>query len=125
MWAFRNLADTRSMSNYYLPKIMKKNYNIMTNKISFFNQLVKNKKISENIIEIIDYNDVLACCLLDFPYFKRRYKIIATDLRKQKVFNGDHKKIRKINFIVTPDTDTVATLFLLLKILRRSAGHPK
>ena len=38
-------------------------------------------------------------CLLDYPYLKENYKIIAIDLSKQQVFDADSKAIQQINFI--------------------------
>ena len=38
-------------------------------------------------------------CLLDYNYFKKHYKIIATDLRKQQPLDADPNAIQQINFI--------------------------
>ena len=32
-------------------------------------------------------------CMLDYPYFKKNYKMIAIDLSKQQVFDVDPKTI--------------------------------
>ena len=37
-------------------------------------------------------------CLLDYPYFKEHYMIIAIDLSKQQAFDADPKAIQQINF---------------------------
>ena len=37
-------------------------------------------------------------CLLDYNYFKRYYKMIAVDLRKQKALDVDPKPGQQINF---------------------------
>ena len=43
-------------------------------------------------------NDYTIGCLLDYPYFKKYYKLIATDLSKQWKLNADPKPIQQINF---------------------------
>ena len=37
-------------------------------------------------------------CLLDHPYFKENYKMIAIDLSKQKALDADSRAILQINF---------------------------
>ena len=37
-------------------------------------------------------------CLLDYNYFKKRYKIITIDLSKQQLLDADLKAIQQINF---------------------------
>ena len=52
-----------------------------------FDQPIKNDlKTYDNIRKITtgQGDDYTTDCLLDYPYFKEHYKLIATDLRKQK-----------------------------------------
>ena len=44
-------------------------------------------------------DDYTTGCLLDYPYFKENYKIIAIDLNKQQTLDVDAKAIHQINFI--------------------------
>ena len=37
-------------------------------------------------------------CLLDYPYYKNYYKIIAIDLSKQQKLDSDWKGVQQINF---------------------------
>ena len=37
-------------------------------------------------------------CLLHFAYFEKNYRLIAADLRKQKVLNADSRAIQQIIF---------------------------
>ena len=46
--------------------------------------------------KVID--DYTTGCLLDFPYFKKSYKIIAADLSKQKALDADSRAIQHIIF---------------------------
>ena len=51
---------------------------------SFFDFSVKNEEEAhKKIIEMSNNNDYTAGNLLDFGYFKKNYKLIATDLSKQ------------------------------------------
>ena len=37
-------------------------------------------------------------CLLDYPYFRKHFKIKTKDLRKQQTLDADLKAIQQINF---------------------------
>ena len=52
-------------------------------------------KTYENIRKIATGagDDYAAGCLLDYPYFKDSYKMIAIDLSKQQALDADLKKI--------------------------------
>ena len=39
-------------------------------------------------------DDYTTGCLLDYSYFKENYKMIATDLSKQQVFDADARAIQ-------------------------------
>ena len=43
--------------------------------------------------------------MLDYPYFKKHYKNIAVDLRKQQELDADPKAIQQINFNGNLDQD--------------------
>ena len=42
-------------------------------------------------------NDYTTGCLLDYPYFKEQYKVIAIDLSKQQELHADSKAIIHIS----------------------------
>ena len=70
---------------YYIPNIEIKDYNIMINGENFFDQPIKNYKVTyENIRSTAtgQGNDYTTGCLLDYPYFKDSYKMIVIDLIK-------------------------------------------
>ena len=84
--AFENDTDRTSHSTYYLPNVEIKDYNIMINGENFFDQPIKHNKVTyENIRKIATAqgDDYTTGCLLDYPYFKDNYKMIAVDLSKQ------------------------------------------
>ena len=90
--AFEN-DDHRTVDDqYYLPTVEIKDYNIMINGENFFDQPIKNNKITyDNIrkIAIGQADDYTTGCLLDYPYFANTYKMIAVDLSKQQALDAD------------------------------------
>ena len=43
-------------------------------------------------------DDYTTGCLLDYPYFKGHYDMIATDASKQQALDADPKAIQQVNF---------------------------
>ena len=86
--AFENDAQRTSNKRYYIPNVEIKDYNVMIDGKNFFDQPVKNNKITyENIRKIAtgQGDDYTTGCLLDYAYFRDIYKMIATDLSKQRI----------------------------------------
>ena len=78
--AFENDTQRTSAKGYYLPNVELKDCNIMINRENFFDQPVKDNKITyENIRKIATGkgDDYTTGCLLDYPYFKDSFKMIA------------------------------------------------
>ena len=48
-------------------------------------------------------DDYTTDCLLDYPYFKNYYKMIAIDLSTQQVLDADPRAIQQISFRANPD----------------------
>ena len=90
--------------------------------ISLINQKKSDLKTYDNIRKIAtdQGDDYTSGYLLDYPYFKKCFKIIAKDLSKQQKLNADPKTIQKINFIRNLDRVISTTMFLLLKRKRSS-----
>ena len=64
-----------------------KDYNLMFDRRNLLDQPIKNDlKAYDNISKIAtgQSDDYTTGCLLDYPYFKKYYKLIAIDLRKQQ-----------------------------------------
>ena len=94
--AFENDDDRTSSDEYYLPTVEIKDYNIMINGENFFDQPIKNNKVTyENIRKIAtgQGDEYTTGCLLDYPYFTDTYKMIAVDLSKQQALDGDPRAI--------------------------------
>ena len=67
----------------------------MINRRNFFYQQIKNDlKTHDNIRKIAtgQGNDYTSVFLLDYPYFKKCYKLIAIDLSKQQKLHADPTK---------------------------------
>ena len=83
----------------YLPNVEIKNYDIIINGENFFDQPIKNNKVTfENIRKVATSqgDDYTTDCLLDYPYFKDSYKMIAVDLSKQQALDADIRAIQQI-----------------------------
>ena len=51
--------------------------------------------------------------LLDYPYFKNYYKMIAIYLSKQQALDADQKAMEQINFTANLDQDGNTTTFFI------------
>ena len=77
--SFENENGRTSHSEYYLPKVETKDYNIKIDGKNFFDQPI------------------------DYLYFKKNHKIIAIDLSKQQALDADRGSIQQINFTANLD----------------------
>ena len=106
VFAFDNDAQRTSNKRYYLPNVEMKDYNVTIDGKNFFDQPIKNNKITyENIRKIANCqgDDYTTGYLLDYIYFKNYYKMIVVDLSKQQALDADPKAIQQINFTVNLD----------------------
>ena len=98
--AYQNADDRQSFSQFYLPRVMVKDYNVIINKLAFFDLPIKTEEEAyEKIIDICRNNEYTTGNLLDYDYFKKHYKLIAIDLSKQQVLQESEDLIQQINFI--------------------------
>ena len=103
---------------YYLPTVEIKDYNIMINGENFFEQPIKNNKVTyENIRKIATGQgyDYTTGCLLDYPYFVNTYKMIAVDLSKQQALDADPRAIQQINFTANLDKAGNTRVYFILE----------
>ena len=78
-----NTESRYSFSNYYVPKVRINDFNVLIDGKSFLNLSVKNgEEAYEKIIEMSNNSDYTTGNLLDFPYYKKHYKLITIDLSK-------------------------------------------
>ena len=67
-----NNTDNRdSFSDYYVPNVEIKDFNVLIDGKSFFDLPVKNEEAYQKIIEMSNNNDYTTDNLLDFGYFKK------------------------------------------------------
>ena len=114
--SFENGNDRTSHSNYYLPKEEVKNDNVKIDDRNFFNQPINNSITTEENIRKISTgqgDDCTTGCLIDYPYFKENYKMIAMDLSKQQAHDADRRAIQQINFTANLDKAGNTTMFFI------------
>ena len=98
--AYQTADDRQSFSQFYLAKVMVKDFNVIIDKLAFFDLPIKTEEEAyEKIIDITRNNEYATGNLLDYDYFKKYYKLIAIDLRKQQVLQENEDLIQQINFI--------------------------
>ena len=116
--AFENDDDRTRSDEYYLPTVEIKDYNIMINGENFFDQPIKNNKVTyENIRKIAtgQVDDYATGCLLDYSYFADTYKMIAVDLSKQQALDADPRAIQQINFTANLDRAGNTRVYFILE----------
>ena len=92
-----NNTDNRdSFSDYYVPNVEIKDFNVLIDGKSFFDLPVKNEEEAyEKIMAMSNNNDYTTGNLLHFAYFKENYRLIAIDLCKQTKL----KDLQQISFV--------------------------
>ena len=116
--AFENNNDRTSDDEYYLPTVEIKDYNIMINGENFFDQPIKNNKVTyENIRKIAtgQGDDYTTGCLLDYSYFPDTYKMIAVDLSKQQALDADPRATQQINSTANLDRTGNKRVYFILE----------
>ena len=90
------------IKKYFLPRVKIENYNIEIDGRNFYDQPTNDSIKQYDQIRRISTgqgDDYITGCLLDFAYFKKKKKrLIATDLSKQKALDADSRAIQQIIF---------------------------
>ena len=84
----------------------------------FFDQPINSmNKTYENIRKIATGkgDDYTTGCLLDYPYFKDHYKMIAVDLSRQNELDADPRTIQQIDFTANLDRAGNTTIFFIIE----------
>ena len=103
---------TETISNYYVPNVEIKAFNVLIDGKSFFDLSVKNgEEAYEKIIDMSNNNDYTTGNLLDFAYFKENYRLIAIDLSKQTKL----KDPQQISFIGKLSNTRGGTMFFIIE----------
>ena len=111
---YENEDDRTPFSDYYVPKVEIKDYNVLIDQKPFFEILIKNKEEAyEQITEMNENDDYTTGILLDYEYFQDHYKLIAIDLSKQiELENPDLKQ--QLNFTGRLEENN-ATMFFIIE----------
>ena len=115
---FENDEGRTDHEKYYLPTVEVKDYNMVINGENFFDQPIKNNKVTyENIRKIAtgQGDDYTTGCLLDYSYFVDTCKMIAVDLNKQQALNADPRAIQQINFTANLDRAGNTRVYFILE----------
>ena len=111
---------------FYHLKIIQIEQDVMIKEPKLFDQPLKNDlRIYDNIQKIAtgQGDDCTTGCLIDDPYSKEHYKIIAIDLSKQQVLDSDPKAIQQINFTENLERCGNTTIFFIKRIERNYFFH--
>ena len=114
LWFTRNNADDNidSFSDYYVPNVEIKDFNVLIDEKSFFDLPVKiEEEAYEKTMDMSNNNDYTTGNLLDFVYFKQNYRLIAIDLSKQTKL----KDPQQISFIGKLLNRHGATVFFIIE----------
>ena len=111
--AYQTTDDRQSFSEFYLPRVRIKDFNVIIDKLAFFDLPIKTEEEAyEKIIDISRNNEYATGNLLEYDYFKKYYKLIAIDLSKQQVLQENEDLIQQINFIGR--LEEVANVFIII-----------
>ena len=111
--AYRTADDRQSFSQFYLPNVMIKDYNVIIDKLAFFDLPIKTEEEAyEKIIDISRNKEYTTGNLLDYDYFKK-YKLIAIDFSKQQALQENEDLIQQINFIGR--LEQAANVFIIIE----------
>ena len=83
-----NQVSIDSFRKYFLPRVKKENYNIEIDGRNFYDQAINGSiKQYDEIRKTStgEGDDYTTCCLLDFAYFEKNYRLVAVDLSKKKL----------------------------------------
>ena len=92
---------TNGQRKYYLPRIDLNKYNVIIDGRNFYDNPIESdiEKYRElKKVMIGKGEDYTPGSLLDYNYFKKRYKLVAVDLSKQKELDVDPRAIQQIEF---------------------------
>ena len=92
--AYQTADDRQSFSQFCLPNVMVQDYNVIIDKLAFFDLPIKTEEEAyEKIIDIGRNNEYTTGNLLDYDYFKKYSKLISIDLSKQQVLQENQDLI--------------------------------
>ena len=115
---FEDNAHRTSYNRSFLPTVEVKFYSVINDGKNFLDQPVNhNLRTYENIRKIAtgQGHDYTTGCLLDYPYFKKYYKLITIDLSKQQAHDADPRETQQINIIGNLEQGGITTMFFIIE----------
>ena len=91
-----NEAGIKYNKNYFIPRGVIENYNVLIDERNFYDQPIDDliKQYDEvRKVSAGQGDDYTRGCLLDYAHFKDNYRLIEVDLSKQKVVDADPRAI--------------------------------
>ena len=111
-----NTITPDSHRRYFLPRVKIKNHNIKIDGRNVYYQPIDDliKQYDEvRKVSARQGDDYTTSCLLDFPYFKSNYRLIAADVSKKKALDADSRAIQQIIF--TGRANSGAVIYYILE----------
>ena len=99
--AGNNQVSVDSFKKYFLPRVKIENYNIEIDGRNFYDLAINDSIKQYNEIRKISAgqgDDYTTGCVLGFAYLKKKNRLIAVDLSKQKALDADSRGIQQIIF---------------------------
>ena len=117
-----NQVSVDSYKKYFLIRVKIENYNIEIDGRDFYDQPINDSIKQYDKIRKIStgQSDDYTIGLLDFAYFEKNYRIIATGLSKQKVLDADSRSIQQIIFTGKIEANVANTRVIIYYILQKS-----
>ena len=118
-----NITDENSYRKYFLPRLKIKNYNNEIDGKFFYDQPINDSIKQYDEIRKISTgqgDDYTTGCLLDYSYFRKNYRLLAADLRKQKVLDADSRAIQQIIFTGEIKATVANTRVIIFYVLEKS-----
>ena len=99
-------------------------YNVIIEGINLFDQPIKNDL--KTYVKVRKFatgqdEDYTNGYLLDYPFFKKYYKLIAIDLSKQQKLDANPKAMQKINCTESLSRAEDATIFFIIEDAKETA----
>ena len=118
--AENNEAGIKNNRKYFLPRGKIKNYNVLIDGRSFYDQPINDlKKQYDKVTKVStgQSDDYTTGSLLDYAYFKDNYRLIAAYLSKQKDLDADPRATQQILFqgVAGGDNNTKIRLYTILE----------
>ena len=115
-----------SFKKYFLPRVKIENCNMEIDRRNFQDHPINDSiKLCDKIQKIStgEGNDYATGCLLEFDYFENNYRVIASDLSKQRALDADSRAIQQIIFtgkIKATEANTRVIIYFILEKLKET-----